>query len=137
MSQNDQIQLFEDKRIRTAWNVETEEWYFFETISWHLKCWDTTNKRDGFDTKVSETIVLFLFAKAPVAQGFSAQFPFGLVSFVRPGLILFHNNENVTLIVEHSLGLAFFHRTAVAVHVHVAFGIPDHQGKQRCVFALP
>lgn len=28
MSQNDQIQLFEDKRIRTAWNVETEEWYF-------------------------------------------------------------------------------------------------------------
>ena len=28
MSQNDQIQLFEDKRIRTAWNVEKEEWYF-------------------------------------------------------------------------------------------------------------
>ena len=28
MSQNDQLQLFEDKRIRTAWDVEKEEWYF-------------------------------------------------------------------------------------------------------------
>ena len=28
MSQNDKIQLFEDKRIRTAWNEEKEEWYF-------------------------------------------------------------------------------------------------------------
>lgn len=28
MSQNDQIQLFEDKRIRTAWDEEKEEWYF-------------------------------------------------------------------------------------------------------------
>lgn len=28
MSQNDQIQLFEDKPIRTAWDVEKEEWYF-------------------------------------------------------------------------------------------------------------
>ena len=25
---NDKIQLFEDKRIRTAWNEETEEWFF-------------------------------------------------------------------------------------------------------------
>ena len=25
---NDKIQLFEDKRIRTAWNEEKEEWYF-------------------------------------------------------------------------------------------------------------
>ena len=25
---NDKIQIFEDKRIRTAWNEETEEWYF-------------------------------------------------------------------------------------------------------------
>jgi len=25
---NDKIQSFEDKRIRTAWNEETEEWYF-------------------------------------------------------------------------------------------------------------
>ena len=38
------------------------------------------NKHDSFDTKVSETIVLFLFAKAPVTQGFSAQLPFELVS---------------------------------------------------------
>ena len=38
------------------------------------------NKHDSFDTKVSETIVLFLFAKAPVTQGFSAQLLFGLVS---------------------------------------------------------
>ena len=38
------------------------------------------NKHDSFDTKVSETIVLFLFAKAPVTQGFSAQLPFGFVS---------------------------------------------------------
>lgn len=30
------------------------------------------NKHDGFDTKVSETIVLFLFAKMPAAQGFSS-----------------------------------------------------------------
>ena len=28
MAQNDKIQLFEDKRIRTAWDVEKEEWYF-------------------------------------------------------------------------------------------------------------
>ena len=28
MAQNDQIQLFENKRIRTAWDAETEEWYF-------------------------------------------------------------------------------------------------------------
>ena len=28
MAQNDQIQLFEDKRIRTAWDEEKEEWYF-------------------------------------------------------------------------------------------------------------
>ena len=28
MEQNDKIQLFEDKRIRTAWNEEKEEWYF-------------------------------------------------------------------------------------------------------------
>ena len=28
MSQNDKIQLFEDKRIRTAWDEEREEWYF-------------------------------------------------------------------------------------------------------------
>ena len=27
MSQNDKIQLFEDKRIRTAWDEEKEEWY--------------------------------------------------------------------------------------------------------------
>ena len=30
------------------------------------------NKHDSFDTNVSETIVLFLFAEAPVTQGFSA-----------------------------------------------------------------
>lgn len=28
MAQNDKIQLFEDKRIRTAWDEEKEEWYF-------------------------------------------------------------------------------------------------------------
>ena len=28
MGQSDRIQLFEDKRIRTAWDVEKEEWYF-------------------------------------------------------------------------------------------------------------
>ena len=28
MAQNDQIQLFENKRIRTAWDTEKEEWYF-------------------------------------------------------------------------------------------------------------
>ncbi len=28
MTQNDKIQLFEDKRIRTAWDEEKEEWYF-------------------------------------------------------------------------------------------------------------
>lgn len=27
-SMNDKIQLFEDKRIRTAWDEEKEEWYF-------------------------------------------------------------------------------------------------------------
>ena len=28
MAQNDKIQLFEDKRIRTTWDEEKEEWYF-------------------------------------------------------------------------------------------------------------
>ena len=28
MARNDKIQLFEDKRIRTAWDEEKEEWYF-------------------------------------------------------------------------------------------------------------
>ena len=28
MAQDDKIQLFEDKRIRTAWDEEKEEWYF-------------------------------------------------------------------------------------------------------------
>ena len=28
MSQNDKIQLFEDERIRTAWDEKKEEWYF-------------------------------------------------------------------------------------------------------------
>ena len=28
MDNNDKIQIFEDKKIRTAWNEETEEWYF-------------------------------------------------------------------------------------------------------------
>ena len=28
MTSNDRIQLFEDKRIRTAWDEEKEEWYF-------------------------------------------------------------------------------------------------------------
>ena len=45
-----------------------------------LDCCGAPNKHDSFDTRVSETIVLFLFAKAPVTQGFSAQLPFELVS---------------------------------------------------------
>lgn len=28
MDDNNKIQLFEDKRIRTAWDEEQEEWYF-------------------------------------------------------------------------------------------------------------
>jgi len=28
MDNNGKIQIFEDKKIRTAWNEETEEWYF-------------------------------------------------------------------------------------------------------------
>ena len=28
MAQNDKIQLFENKRIRTVWDEEKEEWYF-------------------------------------------------------------------------------------------------------------
>ncbi|MDR1328099.1 MAG: Bro-N domain-containing protein [Oscillospiraceae bacterium] len=28
MNENNKIQLFEDKRIRTAWDEETQEWYF-------------------------------------------------------------------------------------------------------------
>ena len=28
MDNNDKIQIFEDKKIRTVWNEETEEWYF-------------------------------------------------------------------------------------------------------------
>ena len=28
LQNNDVIQLFEDKKIRTAWDEEKEEWYF-------------------------------------------------------------------------------------------------------------
>ena len=28
LQNNDAIQLFEDKKIRTAWDEEQEEWYF-------------------------------------------------------------------------------------------------------------
>ena len=28
MNSNNQVQIFEDKRIRTAWDSATEEWYF-------------------------------------------------------------------------------------------------------------
>ena len=28
MTQKDKIQLYEDKRIRSAWDSEKEEWYF-------------------------------------------------------------------------------------------------------------
>ena len=28
MDDNNKIQIFEDKRIRTAWDEEKEEWYF-------------------------------------------------------------------------------------------------------------
>ena len=38
------------------------------------------NKVDSFDTKVFETINLFLFAKILAAQGFSAKRHFGIVS---------------------------------------------------------
>lgn len=31
MSEQDKIQLFENKKIRTAWNAEKEEWYFSVT----------------------------------------------------------------------------------------------------------
>lgn len=34
MAQNDKIQLFEDKRIRTAWDEEKEEWYFPSLMWW-------------------------------------------------------------------------------------------------------
>lgn len=36
MEQNDKIQLFEDKRIRTAWDEEKEEWYF--SLSMSARC---------------------------------------------------------------------------------------------------
>ena len=53
-----------------------------------LKCFRTgvqlssppPNKADSFDTRVSETISLCLFAKMPVTQGFSAYRYFGIVS---------------------------------------------------------
>ena len=38
MAQNDKIQLFEDKRIRTAWDEEKEEWYFSLSKK-SSKCW--------------------------------------------------------------------------------------------------
>ena len=38
------------------------------------------NKVDSFDTRVSETINLFLFAKMLMAQGFSEKRHFGIVS---------------------------------------------------------
>lgn len=34
MAQNDKIQLFEDKRIRTAWDEEKEKWYFPSLMWW-------------------------------------------------------------------------------------------------------
>ena len=29
MSSNTEIKLFESKKVRTLWDKETEEWYFF------------------------------------------------------------------------------------------------------------
>jgi len=31
MSEQEKIQLFEDQKIRTAWDTEKEEWYFSVT----------------------------------------------------------------------------------------------------------
>ena len=30
VNDNSSIQLFEDQKIRTAWDAEKEEWYFFD-----------------------------------------------------------------------------------------------------------
>ena len=38
MAQNDNIQLFEDKRIRTAWDEEKEEWYFSMVFRCGTQC---------------------------------------------------------------------------------------------------
>ena len=34
MARDDRIQLFENKRIRTAWDAEKEEWYFLSSMWW-------------------------------------------------------------------------------------------------------
>ena len=44
MRENDQIQLFENKRIRTAWDEEKEEWYFSAQSS----CYPDNRRRGMF-----------------------------------------------------------------------------------------
>lgn len=62
----------------------------------------TKNKVDSFDTRVSETINLFLFAKILAAQGFSAKRHFGIVSLCALWITLLetavvHADNRITL----------------------------------------
>ena len=49
---DNKIQIFEDKRIRTAWNEETEEWYYYKAIE-ILECEGNTKMSE----KLRETLI--------------------------------------------------------------------------------
>lgn len=83
------IYLYDDKLVLTFnykdgtrtidWDDVKEATQKADTGS-DLDCRGAPNKVDSFDTKVFETINLFLFAKILAAQGFSAKRHFGIVS---------------------------------------------------------
>ena len=58
MAQNDKTQLFEDRRIRTAWDEEKEEWFLNETRFSNI----FIGKRVSSRLESLERSGLFLFA---------------------------------------------------------------------------
>lgn len=70
------------------------------------------NKVDSFDTKVFETINLFLFAKILAAQGFSAKRHFGIVSLCALWITLL---ETATIHADNRITFRFKDGTDIEV----------------------
>lgn len=71
-----------------------------------------SNKVDSFDTKVFETINLFLFAKILAAQGFSAKRHFGIVSLCALWITLL---ETATIHADNRITFRFKDGTDIEV----------------------
>ena len=75
MHMDNKIQIFEDKRIRTAWNEETEEWYFsvVDVVSVLTDSKDTTaywrKLKQRLKAEGNETVTNCHALKMPAADG--------------------------------------------------------------------